>query len=85
MKRVVTRVKICGLATPGAVAAALEAGVDALGFVFAESPRRVGPAQAAALCRDVPTGVLRVAVMRHPTQMEVDAVIDGFRPDCLHS
>lgn len=85
MKRVVTRVKICGLATPGAVAAALEVGVDALGFVFAESPRRVGPAQAAALCRDVPTGVLRVAVMRHPTQMEVDAVIDGFRPDCLQT
>ncbi|MEO0951651.1 MAG: hypothetical protein AAFY44_10040, partial [Pseudomonadota bacterium] len=34
-------VKVCGLTTPDAVAAAIEAGVDAVGFVFAESPRAV--------------------------------------------
>jgi phosphoribosylanthranilate isomerase len=37
-------VKICGMTTPAAVAAALEAGADAIGFVFAESVRRVTPA-----------------------------------------
>ena len=31
-------IKICGLTTPAAVDAALEAGVDAIGFVF--RPRR---------------------------------------------
>jgi phosphoribosylanthranilate isomerase len=46
----VIRVKICGLAEPGGVAAALEAGADALGFVFfARSPRVVAPERAAAL------------------------------------
>ncbi|MCS6932676.1 MAG: N-(5'-phosphoribosyl)anthranilate isomerase, partial [Acetobacteraceae bacterium] len=44
------RVKICGLAEPRGVAAALEAGADALGFVFfPRSPRAVTPGRAAAL------------------------------------
>ena len=33
-------IKICGLTTPDAVAAALDAGVDAIGFVFAKSVRQ---------------------------------------------
>ena len=36
-------VKICGLTTPDAVAAALDAGADAIGFVFAKSVRQVTP------------------------------------------
>jgi phosphoribosylanthranilate isomerase len=42
-------IKVCGMTTPDAVAAALAARVDAIGFVFAESPRRVTPARAAQL------------------------------------
>src|SRR5205085_481813 len=37
-------VKICGMTTPEAVTAAVEAGVDAIGFVFAESARLQLPA-----------------------------------------
>ena len=40
-------VKVCGLTTPAAVAAAVDAGVDAVGFVFAESKRKVSPQRAA--------------------------------------
>ena len=47
-------VKICGLNSPEAVEAAVAAGADALGFVFAESPRQVTPEQAKALCAGVP-------------------------------
>lgn len=36
-------VKICGLSTAADVAAAVAAGADAVGFVFAESPRRIDP------------------------------------------
>ena len=39
-------VKICGLTTPYDVAAAAKAGANAVGFVFAESVRRVTPRQA---------------------------------------
>lgn len=78
-------VKVCGLTTSEAVAAAVDAGVDAVGFVFAESKRRVTAQQAAALARDVPAGIARVAVMLHPSQAELDEVWSGFRPDVLQT
>jgi phosphoribosylanthranilate isomerase len=81
-----TWVKICGLTTPEAVATALDCGADALGFVFhAPSPRNLAPAQAAALARDVPARVLRVAVTLHPTQALVDEIAAVFRPDALQT
>ena len=42
-------VKICGMTDAAAVAAAMVAGADAIGFVFAPSVRRVTPAFAAQL------------------------------------
>jgi len=78
-------VKICGLTTPDAVAAAVAAGADAVGFVFAESPRRVDVRTAAALSREVPDGVVRVAVMRQPSARDWAEVRDGFRPDWLQT
>lgn len=78
-------VKVCGLTTPEAVAAAVDAGVNAVGFVFAESKRKVTPQRAAELARDVPGNILRVAVMLHPSQAELDEVWSGFRPDVLQT
>lgn len=78
-------VKICGLTTADAVAAAVAAGADAIGFVFAESPRRIDPAKAVELCRDVPEAVVRVAVMRHPDADAWNEVRDGFKPDWLQT
>ena len=60
-------VKICGLREEQHVNAAVEAGADALGFVFAKSPREVTPEQAASISVDIPSNILRVAVMLHPT------------------
>lgn len=78
-------VKICGLKSERAVYAAIEAGADALGFVFAESPRRVSPEQAAALTKDVPAGITRVAVMLRPSVDEWNRVRDVFSPDWLQA
>ena len=78
-------VKVCGLTSQEDVASALAARADALGFVFAESTRRVAPELAAKIARDVPAGVLRVAVMLHPTQAEWDKVAQVFRPDVLQT
>ena len=78
-------IKICGMTTHEAVQAALAAGVDAVGFVFAPSKRQVNAIQAAQLASDVPTSVLKVAVMQHPTQLLVDEVLGLFKPDVLQT
>ena len=78
-------VKICGLKSADDVAAAVAAGADAVGFVFAESVRRITPAAACGAAAAVPAGVLRVAVMRHPSRAEWAEVRDSFAPDVLQT
>jgi phosphoribosylanthranilate isomerase len=78
-------VKICGMNSPEAVEAAVAAGVDALGFVFAESPRQVTPERAKELCASVPANVLRIAVMRHPHKEHWERVIEIFEPNWLQT
>jgi len=80
-----TMVKICGLTDVDAVSAAVDAGADAVGFVFAESVRRISPAQANSLAAKVPGNVLRIAVMLHPTTEEWLEVQQQFRPDVLQT
>ncbi len=78
-------VKICGLTSSDIIHAAIEAGTDAIGFVFADSPRRISVDRAIRLSRHLPAHIVRVAVMRDPTQAEWDEVATGFRPDWLQT
>jgi phosphoribosylanthranilate isomerase len=78
-------VKICGLRSPEHVKAAIDAGAEAVGFVFAESVRRVTPAEAATLSVNVPPNIKRVAVMLHPTNDEWQEVLRVFTPDVLQT
>lgn len=80
-----TFVKICGLRSATDVKAATDAGANAVGFVFAESVRRVSPAQAKEAAAEVAPSVRRVAVMRHPTKEECLAVISEFEPDVVQT
>lgn len=66
-------VKICGLSTPESVAQAVKYGADALGFVFAESVRKVTPERARALIANVPDTVETVGVFRNQPIDEVIA------------
>lgn len=57
-----TFIKMCGLRDEATVDLAVGLGVDAVGFVFAVSPRQVTPEQAARLRSRVPDGTLAVGV-----------------------
>lgn len=78
-------IKICGMTTEDAVAAAVRAQVDAIGFVFAESKRRVTPQRAAELAAPARGKVRCIAVTKHPEQREVDDILATFKPDILQS
>jgi len=78
-------IKICGMTTPEAVAAALEARVAAIGFVFTASPRQVTPAFAAELARPARARVECVAVTRHPAPELIAEILQVFRPDTLQT
>jgi phosphoribosylanthranilate isomerase len=75
-------VKICGMNSPEAVAAAVEAGVDALGFVFAESPREVTVDRALSLCAGVPAHIVRIAIA---IQGAWQRVVEAFQPNWLQT
>ena len=77
------RVKICGVRTPEAIEAAVRSGADAVGFVFAPSPRRVTVPEALALAAHVPALVARVAVLWKPLPAELAEMIERFGPDLV--
>jgi len=78
-------IKICGMTTPAAVAAAIDAGVDAIGFVFAKSVRQVTPEQATMLAAPARGRIRCVAVTRHPSQHDIDRILQDFSPDVLQT
>lgn len=71
-----TRIKICGLTRVEDVVAAVEAGADACGFIFAESPRRVSVEQAARLAAEVPPNVERVGVFVDAEIEELESTVN---------
>ena len=57
------RIKICGITNVEDALLAVELGADALGFVFATSPRQLTPEQAAAIIRELPPFVTTVGLV----------------------
>jgi phosphoribosylanthranilate isomerase len=78
-------VKICGMTDARAVQAALEAGADAIGFVFAPSVRQVSPQEAAELAFPARGRALCVAVTQHPSAAQLDSIFSLFKPDVLQT
>jgi phosphoribosylanthranilate isomerase len=77
--------KVCGMTTAAAVDAALALGLDAIGFVFAPSVRRLEPVRAAALAAPARGRLTCIAVTLHPTQAQVDEIVGTFAPDVLQT
>jgi len=69
------------MTSESAIVAAVECGVDAIGFVFAPSSRQLTPQRAATLSAAVPPELVRVAVTQHPDQKLVDEICRWLEPD----
>jgi phosphoribosylanthranilate isomerase len=74
-KRSRPRVKICGITSASDAQLAIEAGADALGFVFAKSPRRIDPRTLAEFRAKIPSRVLTVGVFKDQTADEILDVV----------
>lgn len=78
-----TKVKICGLSTKGAVEVAVSAGADYIGFVFAPSKRQVTLDQSAELATLIPSHIQKVGVFVSPSQSELLEAIEKVGLDLV--
>ena len=77
-------VKICGLSTPRALDAALEAGADMVGFVFfPPSPRHLQFDAARALGQRVHGRAQKVALTVDADEAFLQSVVEALHPDIL--
>jgi phosphoribosylanthranilate isomerase len=78
------RVKICGITNVEDAIAAVDAGADALGFMFFEqSKRNVTFTQAAEIIRELPPFVARVGVFVNASRDFIDKAVDSTGIDTL--
>ncbi|MBZ2110267.1 phosphoribosylanthranilate isomerase [Streptococcus infantis] len=78
-----TKVKICGLSTKGAVETAVSSGADYIGFVFAPSKRQVTLDQSAELATLIPSHIQKVGVFVSPSQSELLEAIEKVGLDLV--
>lgn len=78
------RVKICGIKTEEALLAAVNSGVDYIGFVFFEkSPRNISIENAALLAKLVPSSVTKVALTVNAGDVFFDRLLREVSIDML--
>ena len=77
-------VKICGITSAEDALLAVDAGADALGFVFfSMSPRRTTAERAAAIAHELPPGVRRIGVFVNEPRDGMARVADAVGLDLL--
>jgi phosphoribosylanthranilate isomerase len=79
-------VKICGITSEEDALLAVAMGADAVGFMFAPSPRQIGTGLAADIVKRLPTEVLTVGVFRDEAPQRVVDIVNttGLRAAQLH-
>jgi len=77
-------IKICGLKTEEAVAAALDGGASHVGFIFfPKSPRNIAPAEAGRLRQSAVGRAKAVAVTVDAADSDLDQIVSAMKPDML--
>ena len=67
-------VKICGIKTVEAAKMAASAGTDFMGFIFAESSRKLEPDAAAAIVKKLPFHIKKVGVFMNQDEEEIKRI-----------
>jgi len=76
-----TLVKICGITNPGDARVAADAGADAVGFIFADSPRCVDAEEAHRISIALPANVIKVGVFVDEEPAEILRISREVRLD----
>lgn len=71
-----TKIKICGITNLEDALLAADLGVDALGFIFAKSPRQITPAKVLEISRKLPPFISRVGVFVDAFPENINSVAD---------
>ncbi|WP_144517151.1 phosphoribosylanthranilate isomerase [Bacillus thuringiensis] len=70
------KVKICGITDVETAISACEYGADALGFVFAESKRKITPKRAKEIIQELPANVLKIGVFVNESVEVIQKIAD---------
>ncbi|MGR5995148.1 phosphoribosylanthranilate isomerase [Bacillus cereus] len=70
------KVKICGITDMETAKSACEYGADALGFVFAESKRKITPKRAKEIIQELPANVLKIGVFVNESVEVIQKIAD---------
>jgi phosphoribosylanthranilate isomerase len=71
-------VKICGITSEEDALLAVAMGADAVGFVFAPSPRQIVPAVAGDIVKRLPREILTVGLFRDDAPQRVVDIVNGM-------
>ncbi len=79
-------IKICGITTEEDALAAVALGADAVGFIFAPSPRQIAPALAADIAKRLPREIVTVGVFRNESAQRLVGIVNriGLHAAQLH-
>ncbi|MHA7139247.1 phosphoribosylanthranilate isomerase [Rossellomorea arthrocnemi] len=69
-----TKVKVCGIRRQEEALWALEAGADAIGFVFADSKRKIDVESAALISTSLPSHVLKIGVFVNEAKEKLEEI-----------
>ncbi len=76
-----TKVKVCGIRRLEEARWAVEAGADAIGFVFADSKRKIDIDTAAYICTHLPENILKIGVFVNSSREELSVAAKKVKLD----